>query len=802
MAALLLLALASCERSALPAPPTNTPDPVAPPLQPSPSPTPEASVVSTPASTPRAAANGPVTAALQQTSSPTPVALGASTPATTPQAAANPTAGALSARAARVAVRQEIIDAYVSGPCNPGPFIAIDLWFWENQVRWRADGTAVFFSQGPIIYRATLDGSMVEVIADGSVPVRPPWWPGVDSSNYGAVYGDVFGPMTSFDISPDGERLVYATCAYRRNGVQEYGLRNEYELAAVSLEGLGVERLTRSRGFDNYPSWSPDGTRIAFLSAVSGRTSVIRETHLAVMEPDSSRQRSIRTSPPIVMHPPKWSPDGRHLAVVGTDDSRFRHAIYTVGANGTDLRRLARTVSGPSWSPDGTRLALVSTDEASGNDRILVTMAPDGSQVREVPLAAGWEPHYRGGHPISEQEWIPTLAWSPAGDQLLYTCGLRVCIVALDGTPVGRSPIELERGSVASWSPDGLQIAVAAGAVWETPWLERLPGPVLYTMAPNGSELRVIAEAGLRAVAAEVRPAGVADSQAECSAGFVVLNPDANSGLVRDCEVLIGLRDALFGTVVSNWNPGTPVSQWVGVTVAGSPPRVTALQLPRQSGALRASIPPSIAELAHLRSLSLEGKGLVGPIPSSLSSLRFLEHIDLSSNRLAGLIPPGLGRLPALTHLDLSLNNLTGPIPASLSRLSRLSYLGLSYNSLTGPIPADLGKLKALTRLDLSGNRLTGRIPPQLGQLETIEFLGLSDNRLTGPIPRSLGQLRNLEVLYLSSNQLAGSIPAELTQLQRLREVHLIGNGFTGCIGPDLPVVDRYDLGLPDCQAA
>ena len=467
----------------------------------------------------------------------------------------------------------------------------------------------------------------------------------------------------------------------------------------------------------------------------------------------------------------------------------------------------------------------MSTDEATGNDRMLVTMAPDGSQVREVPLAAGWEPHYRGGHPINDQYWIPTLAWSPAGDELLYTCGLRVCVVALDGTPVGRSPIELESGSVASWSPDGARIAVAAGAVWETPWLERLTGPALYTMAPNGSELRVLAEAGLRAVAAEEWRLRVAESQAECSTGYVVPSPDANSGLVRDCEVLIGLRDELFGIVVSNWNSGTPVSQWVGVTVAGSPPRVAALQLPRQSGALRTSIPPSIAALAHLRSLSLADQGLVGPIPRelgrmmalehldlsgnaligpippSLSSLQLLVHLDLSGNRLAGPIPPGLGRPPALSHLDLSLNQLTGPIPAGLSRLASLSYLDLSYNKLTDRIPAELGQLRELTRLGLSGNQLTGPIPTQLGQLENVEFLGLSRNRLTGSIPESLRQLRSLEVLYLTSNELTGSIPAELTQLQRLREVHLFGNGLTGCIAPDLPVVDRYDLGLPDCRA-
>ena len=58
---------------------------------------------------------------------------------------------------------------------------------------------------------------------------------------------------------------------------------------------------------------------------------------------------------------------------------------------------------------------------------------------------------------------------------------------------VGRSPLELASGSVAAWSPDGTRIAIAAGAVWGTPGFERLGGPALYTMAPDGADVRVLA---------------------------------------------------------------------------------------------------------------------------------------------------------------------------------------------------------------------------------------------------------------------------------------------------------------------
>ena len=106
-------------------------------------------------------------------------------------------------------------------------------------------------------------------------------------------------------------------------------------------------------------------------------------------------------------------------------------------------------------------------------------------------------------------------------------------------------------------------------------------GSLLYTMAPDGSDVQVLAEAGIRAVAARAWRVSVADSTEACAAGYVVPEPEVKPGLVEDCEVLVGLRDALFGEDDSNWSPGTPISQWVGVTVEGDPARVTALEMPK-----------------------------------------------------------------------------------------------------------------------------------------------------------------------------------------------------------------------------
>ena len=640
------------------------------------------------------------------------------------------------------------IHEHMATPCDPGNLPAFESWYWENQVQWHPASTSVFFSRGPVVYAATVDGSQVETVADASATERT-----LTSTPY------VYGLMTSFDVTSQGDRLVFATCAYPREPVGMYEKKHAYDIAVVDLRLGDIQRLTANRSFQNYPSWSPDGTRIAYLAGSP------RYSGLVVW---GAKWPGVAPDYPVVMHPPQWSPDGESLAVVGlgpdADYYVSRRFLYTLRRDGTEWQLLGRTASGPSWSPDGERLAFVATDDETGDDRLLVTMAPDGTEMQQVPVPAGWEPSYQWGHAIlADLNWISTVAWSPAGDQLLYTCGWHIRVVGLDGTPVGQSPIGFDAASVAAWSPDGARIAVAAGARWETGsyWSS---GPLLYTMAPDGSDVRVLAEAGLQPVAAQASKLGVADSQAACAAGYIVPEPDANPGLVRDCKVLIGLREALFPGDDSNWNPGTSIGQWVGVTVEGESPRVAALEMPQQAWDERSR----------------------RPIPPDLSALTRLHSLILGYNNFSGPIPRELVQLESLGHLDLSGNDLTGPPLPELSRLSNLSTLDLSWNRLTGPIPKEVIQLTNLQRLDLSGNEFTGPIPPELAQLATLEELNLSFNQLTGSIPPELGQLTALRSLDLSRNQLTGPIPPELDGLTSLEWLRLRQNDLTGCIPPGL----------------
>ena len=264
-----------------------------------------------------------------------------------------------------------------------------------------------------------------------------------------------------------------------------------------------------------------------------------------------------------------------------------------------------------------------------------------------------------------------------------------------------------------------------------------------------------------------------------CSAGVAVPDPEDNPGLVRDCEALFRAGPVLAGPMgprdekaLTNWRADVPVSEWAGVTLSGTPARVTGLTVPRRwSGG---------------------DNKLRGRIPPELGLLSKLEVLDLSDHHdLTGEIPGELGNLSSLKTLDLSESYLTGEIPGELGDLSNLEVLRLWNNRLTGSIPRELGRLAKLRDLRLGswpsrGNRLSGEIPPELGQLANLEVLSVSKNLLEGPIPPSLGSLSNLSLLNLSENQLSGSIPPELGGLSKLTGLRLGQNALTGTIPPEL----------------
>ena len=242
-----------------------------------------------------------------------------------------------------------------------------------------------------------------------------------------------------------------------------------------------------------------------------------------------------------------------------------------------------------------------------------------------------------------------------------------------------------------------------------------------------------------------------------------------------------------FDVDLFNPDPSPLDSTWHGITVSGTPSRVTGLELPDNN--LRGTLPSDFTELDRLTALDLSGNpGIVGDGAAPVTAIAAFQR--LTTLNLSGIgystLGAGLGpALTALTTLDLADNRLTA-LPSDLGSLTTLTSLDLSGNALSGEAPDSIGDLTALTTLDLSGNRFTD-VHADFNALTSLTTLDLSDNRLAAAnfadIATAISAMTALTSLDLSGNaDLSGSIPAALRMLPALESLDLSGTGV--CVNP------------------
>jgi Tol biopolymer transport system component/predicted Ser/Thr protein kinase len=192
--------------------------------------------------------------------------------------------------------------------------------------------------------------------------------------------------------------------------------------------------LIRSSFPDFDPTFSPDGTQIAFCSARSGDMS-----HVWVARADGSQPRQITFDMPGGTYSPSWSPDGRTLAF----ESRSDRQVWTIDVEGANLRRItgAGNYGNPTWSRDGASIYVSKVDAT----RIVATSKPISSSpvnfsnvnIWRIPVAGG--PAERvtpnGGTRGVETADGKTLVYQPGIDR----SGLPILVTPLSG----RSPRQL-----------------------------------------------------------------------------------------------------------------------------------------------------------------------------------------------------------------------------------------------------------------------------------------------------------------------------------------------------------------------
>lgn len=234
--------------------------------------------------------------------------------------------------------------------------------------------------------------------------------------------------------------------------------------------GLAIHLTLNHEGYGSAPAEVPSAeqpetigqstdiiTREARIAFVSNREG---DSAIYTMDNDGSNVQQVSTPDMTFCAFPSWSPDGTRLAYVGTTGAPFaddtaESQVWVSEANGSEHIQVSHTISNvtfmqPAWSPDGTRLAFHSQSEPEGEgdptNIIHIVRASDGESERNLAFPSE----------------IQHLAWSPVEDRLVVVsgdpgAGTLVHVMSSDGSEITQV---FRRSMMADWTQGGREIVV------------------------------------------------------------------------------------------------------------------------------------------------------------------------------------------------------------------------------------------------------------------------------------------------------------------------------------------------------
>ena len=229
--------------------------------------------------------------------------------------------------------------------------------------------------------------------------------------------------------------LVRGLAAQKSQIVFTHLVFDNFEIYVMDVDGGNRVNLSNHPVHDREPHWSPDGTKIAFVSDRNDDADQIY-----VMDSDGKNQTRLTDGPRRKLQP-DWSPDSQKIAFTVWDGIP---RIDVMDADGKNRTRLIGEASAPSWSPDGQQIMFVS---ARNWESELMVIGTDGQGLE------GLKHPLRGGSP----------SYFPDGRRILYEVweeGFHhINVAGLDGRNPKRITRNGEHHTDPALSPDGGAIA-------------------------------------------------------------------------------------------------------------------------------------------------------------------------------------------------------------------------------------------------------------------------------------------------------------------------------------------------------
>jgi Tol biopolymer transport system component len=171
--------------------------------------------------------------------------------------------------------------------------------------------------------------------------------------------------------SPDGRRVAYQR-DFEGSGIY-----------VVNADGTGQRRLSPTPGFDVTPSWSPDGSQLVYARLYSApQPNHPPLTDIRVMNADGTGDHAILAGTVFSVEP-RWSVNDQIVFMSLMKGGNLE--IFVINVDGTGVRQLTdgSTNADPVWSPDGCRITFGS-DRQGGNKLNIFAMNADGTGQEQL----------------------------------------------------------------------------------------------------------------------------------------------------------------------------------------------------------------------------------------------------------------------------------------------------------------------------------------------------------------------------------------------------------------------------------
>ena len=243
------------------------------------------------------------------------------------------------------------------------------------------------------------------------------------------------------------------------------------DLFLIDADGTGRRQLTDGPGERLAPTWSPDGSRIAFIWCLPDT----EPCDIWLIDEDGLHEERLAVDPPAAISDLAWSPEGTRLAL--SSPASDGGLWVTTIASGAMHKLVDGVVGNLSWSADGLQLAFgfglfsaVWMVDADGTNRSLLfdrardpAFSPDGIRMAMTLQGTDSAPigimditdPQRDYLPPTDQLAVPSLgsSWAPTGQQLVYQAGWQdeasLWIINADGS----EHRWLTHGQQPAWSP-------------------------------------------------------------------------------------------------------------------------------------------------------------------------------------------------------------------------------------------------------------------------------------------------------------------------------------------------------------